>query len=151
MIVNNLDIIGNEYLSIARCNLKTEFKDGRYDLNQNFILSLGSKYLLPKFCTKAIYIHIILNSSIWKKNPMVVIPQDRGRLFLYHSDWDKILGHVVHYLCAIYALVYRSQSSQLDIIIAIICYLVAALLYQMLVDWSWEYFWYIKIAHVILI
>jgi hypothetical protein len=64
---------------------------------------------------------------------MVVLPQDRGRLFLYHSNWNEILGHVVHYLCAIYALVYILQSSQPDIIIAIICYLVVALSYQMLV------------------
>jgi hypothetical protein len=64
---------------------------------------------------------------------MVVLPQDRGRLFLYHRNWNEILGHVVHYLCAIYALVYIFQSSQPDIIIAIICYLVVALSYQMLV------------------
>jgi hypothetical protein len=51
---------------------------------------------------------------------MVVLPQDRGRLFLYHSNWNEILGHVVHCLCAIYALVYILQSSRPDIIIAII-------------------------------
>ena len=65
MIVNNFDIIGNEHLWRTRCNLKTEFRDGRYGLNQNFILCLGSKYPLPGFCSKAIYIHI-LNGSIWK-------------------------------------------------------------------------------------
>jgi hypothetical protein len=64
---------------------------------------------------------------------MVVLPQDRGRLFLYHSNWNEILGHVVHYLCAIYALVYIWQSSRLDIIIAIIFYIVVALSYQMLI------------------
>jgi hypothetical protein len=67
---------------------------------------------------------------------MVVLPQDRGRLFLYHSNWNEILGHVVHYLhylCAIYALVYILQSSRPDIIIAIICYLVVVLPYQILV------------------
>jgi hypothetical protein len=64
---------------------------------------------------------------------MVVLPQDRGTLFLYHSNWNAILGHVVHYLCAIYALVYILKSSRPDIIIAIICYLVVALSYQMLV------------------
>jgi hypothetical protein len=64
---------------------------------------------------------------------MVVLPQDRGRLFLYHSNWNEILGLVVHYLCAIYTLVYILQSSRPDIIIAIICYLVVALSYQMLV------------------
>jgi hypothetical protein len=64
MIVNNLDIIGNEHLSIASCNIKTEFKDGRYGLQQNFILCLGSKYPLTTFLSKAIYIHIILNGSI---------------------------------------------------------------------------------------
>jgi hypothetical protein len=69
-----------------------------------------------------------------KKNHMVVLPQDGGRLFLYHSDWNEILGHVVHYLCAIYVVVYILQSSRPDIIIAIICYLVVVLLYQMLVD-----------------
>jgi hypothetical protein len=69
-----------------------------------------------------------------KKNHMVVLPQDGGRLFLYHSDWNEILGHVVHYLRAIYVVVYILQSSRPDIIIAIICYLVVVLLYQMLVD-----------------
>jgi hypothetical protein len=64
---------------------------------------------------------------------MVVLPQNRGRLFLYHSNWNEILGHVVDYLCSIYVLVYILQSSRPDIIIAIICYLVVALSYQMLV------------------
>jgi hypothetical protein len=64
-----------------------------------------------------------------KKNHVVVLPQDRGRLFLYRSDWNEILGHVIHYFCAIYVLAYILQSSWSDIITAIICYLVAVLLY----------------------
>ena len=114
MIVNNLDIIGNEHLSRARCNLKTEFRDGRYGINQNFILCLGSKYFLLGFYSKAIYIHIILNDSIWKGNPMVVLPHDRERheedCLLCHSDWIEILGRMVHYPSAIYALIHILQK-----------------------------------------
>ena len=74
-------------------------------LNQNFILCLGSKYLLPDFCSKAIYIHIIFNME---GNPIVVLPHGRetyeGRLF-YAILWIEILEHMVHYPCAIYALI----------------------------------------------
>ena len=83
-------------------------------LNQNFILCLGSKYFLPDFYSKAIYIHIILNDLIWKGNPMVVLPHDRERheedCLLCHSDWIEILGHMIHYPCAIYALIYILQK-----------------------------------------
>ena len=83
-------------------------------LNQNFILCLGSKYFLPSFCSKAIYIHIILNDSIWKGNPMVVLPHDRERheedCLLCHSDWIEILGYMVHYPIAIYALIHILQK-----------------------------------------
>ena len=83
-------------------------------LNQNFILCLESKYLLPGFYSKAIYIHIILNDLIWKENPMAVLPHDRERheedCLLCHSDWIEILGHMIHYPCAIYALIYILQK-----------------------------------------
>ena len=113
MMVINLDIIGNEHLSRARCNLKTEFRYGRYGLNQNFILCLGSNYFLPDFYSEAIYIHIILNDSIWKGILWwfyLMIENIWGEIVLCHSDWIKIIGHVVHYPCAIYALIYILQK-----------------------------------------
>lgn len=113
MIVNKLDIIGNEHLWRTHCNLQTEFRDGRYSLNQNFILCLQSKYLLPGFCSKAIYIHIILNYLIWKGILWwfyLMIENIWGEIVLCHSDWIKIIGHVVHYPCAIYALIYILQK-----------------------------------------
>ena len=113
MIVNNLDIIGNEHLSRVRCNLKMEFRYGRYGLNQNFILCLGSKYFLPDFYSKAIYIHIILNDSIWKGIIWwfyLMIEKGIRKIVLCHSDWIEILGHMVHYPSAIYALIHILQK-----------------------------------------
>ena len=113
MIVNNLDIIGNEHLSRARCNLKMEFRYGRYGLNQNFILCLRSKYLLLGFCSKAIYIHIILNHLIWKGILWwfyLMIEKGMRKIVLCHSDWIKIMGHVVHYHSAIYVLIHIFQK-----------------------------------------
>jgi hypothetical protein len=72
-----IEIISNEYLLIARCNLKAEFRYGRYGLNQNFILCLRSKYLFPGFYSKPNHIEWLK----MKGNPMIVLPHDRGRLF----------------------------------------------------------------------
>ena len=98
MIVNNLDIIGNEHLSRAHCN---------------FILCLGSKYLFPGFCSKAIYIHIIFSYSIWKGILWwfyLMIEKGMREIVLCHIDWIEMMGHVVHYPCTIYALIYILQK-----------------------------------------
>jgi hypothetical protein len=120
-----IEIINNEHLSIACCNLKMEFKDGRYG-------ELRIQVFFPRFCSKAMNIHIILNGSIWKRIILFYLKVEED--CFYTIVIDMRYEHVVHYLCAIYALVYILQSSWPDIIIAIIWYLVAALLYQMLVD-----------------
>jgi hypothetical protein len=52
MIINSLDIIENEHLLIAHCNLKIEFRYERYGLKQKFILCLESKYHVPSFVVK---------------------------------------------------------------------------------------------------
>ena len=59
-------------------------------LNQNFILCLGSKYLLPDFYSKAIYIHIILNDSIWK-----------GILWWFYLMIEKDMMKIVYYAIVI--------------------------------------------------
>ena len=98
-----------EHVVIYRRSLEMEDNG----LNQNFILCLESKYLLPGFCSKAIYIHIILNNLIWKGILWwfyLMIENIWGEIILCHSDWIKIIGHVVHYPCAIYALIYILQK-----------------------------------------
>ena len=49
-----------------------------------------------------------------KGNPMVVLPHDRERheedCLLCHSDWIEILGYMVHYPSAIYALIHILQK-----------------------------------------
>ena len=49
-----------------------------------------------------------------KGNPMVALPHDRESheedCLLCHSDWIEILGYMVHYPSAIYALIHILQK-----------------------------------------
>ena len=112
MIVNNLDIIGNEHLSRAHCNLKAEFRDGRYSINQNFILCLGSIFfqvfivklsISKSYWTTQYERESYGGSTSWERKAW-------GRLFLCHSDWIEILGRMVHYPSAIYVLIHILQK-----------------------------------------
>ena len=81
---------------ITRCNLKTEFRDGRQRSKPKFYFVFRIQVSSPRFFySKAIYIHIILNHLIWKGIIWwfyLMIEKYEGRLFY------AIMGHVVHYL-----------------------------------------------------
>ena len=68
-------------------------------------LSICSQDFVQSF-----YIQIILSNSIWRY-PMVVPSLKRRKIIVCHSDWDEIIGHMVHYLCAINALIYLAKIS----------------------------------------
>ena len=103
------------YTWITRCTLKTEFRDGRQRSKPKFYFVFRIQVSSPRF----FLVKLSISTSYWviqyereSYGGYLMIKKYMREIVLCHSDWIKIMRHVIHYLlCYLCANTYIAKVS----------------------------------------